>query len=91
MKDEKLAMEQQVLSFVYFVTEGRKHKDIVGEYATIYPDYTLIPSKWNLDEAFFQNQSTFSVEIKPKQGYLHKTDQTFQKCPYCLTQYYKVK
>ncbi|XP_031787755.1 inositol-pentakisphosphate 2-kinase isoform X2 [Nasonia vitripennis] len=66
--------------------ESRRGKDVVGGYATKFPDYTFLPE--HLSE--FSSKPTFCVEIKPKQGFICKADRQFRKCPYCLTQYYKI-
>ncbi|KAK2587539.1 hypothetical protein KPH14_003673 [Odynerus spinipes] len=75
-----------------FRPEERKWKKNVKDYATKMPDYAFLPSNFSkLDPGSFRSKSTFAVEIKPKQGYQRKEEQRLQKCPYCLTQYYKSK
>ncbi|XP_076641299.1 inositol phosphate kinase 1 isoform X2 [Halictus rubicundus] len=69
--------------------EKRRNKKITEIYATKYPDYTFLQTKSNVD--LFRSNKTFCVEIKPKQGHLRDDNRKFQKCPYCLMQYHKLK
>ncbi|XP_066593161.1 inositol-pentakisphosphate 2-kinase [Prorops nasuta] len=69
--------------------ERRRHQRIIEEFATVYPDYCLLPHQ--VERACVQNSPAFCVEIKPKQGYHNAEAQRLQKCSYCLTQYYKLR
>ncbi|XP_015174309.1 PREDICTED: inositol-pentakisphosphate 2-kinase [Polistes dominula] len=75
-----------------FRPDKRRYKKKVKKYAMKMPDYALLPLKFaKLDPDIFRSKSIFAVEIKPKQGYQRKEEQLLQMCPYCLTQYYKLK
>nr|XP_033338253.1 inositol-pentakisphosphate 2-kinase isoform X1 [Megalopta genalis]XP_033338254.1 inositol-pentakisphosphate 2-kinase isoform X1 [Megalopta genalis]XP_033338255.1 inositol-pentakisphosphate 2-kinase isoform X1 [Megalopta genalis]XP_033338256.1 inositol-pentakisphosphate 2-kinase isoform X1 [Megalopta genalis]XP_033338259.1 inositol-pentakisphosphate 2-kinase isoform X1 [Megalopta genalis] len=69
--------------------EKRRNKIITETHVTKYPDYTFLQTKSNVN--LFRSNKTFCVEIKPKQGYLREDNCKFQKCPYCLMQYHKLK
>ncbi|XP_074098140.1 inositol phosphate kinase 1 [Cotesia typhae] len=66
----------------------RRHKSLFEEYGIILPDYTLLPLE--LEGNTRGEKPTFSVEIKPKQGFVPEADQRVQKCPYCVNQFYKL-
>lgn len=70
----------------------RKQKSSVKNYSTKMPDYAFLPLNFaSLNTDSFRSKSTFAIEIKPKQGYQSQQEKPLQKCPYCLTQYYKLK
>lgn len=66
----------------------RLSKEIYCRYGILYPDVAFLP-KSLIDT---QNlNDTFSVEIKPKQGWTFNSwAAAVDKCRYCLSQYLKV-
>ncbi|KAL7297976.1 hypothetical protein TKK_0008989 [Trichogramma kaykai] len=70
-----------------FRPENRLEKDIIGGYATKYPDYTFLSHHLSIAKT----KPTYCVEIKPKQGYIYNIENQLPKCQYCLMQYYKVE
>lgn len=61
----------------------------IGGTVTIFTDYTLLPQSVN------KIGPVYSVEIKPKQGWIHDDDKIYfdsdGKCTFCLQQFLKVK
>ncbi|XP_034936185.1 inositol-pentakisphosphate 2-kinase isoform X2 [Chelonus insularis] len=69
--------------------EHRRDKRLFEEYGIILPDYSLLPS--SLEEKTKNTEKpTFCIEIKPKQGFVPEANRLFQRCPYCINQFYKV-
>ncbi|KAF7989323.1 hypothetical protein HCN44_007997 [Aphidius gifuensis] len=67
--------------------EQRKNKYIYENIAMKLPDYSLLPEY--LDDNLTR-KSNYCIEIKPKQGFVPEGDRFIEKCPYCLTQFYKL-
>lgn len=67
---------------------GRRHKglELAGCLVAVCPDYTALPPT--------DVPGVWCVEIKPKQGWVHKDDITADgvrtKCPFCAHQYLKL-
>lgn len=73
--------------FVYcWLTECRRGKNIYEKFVIKVPDYTILPVYLGNDLTM---KPTFTIEIKPKQGFTHEGDRNVL-CTYCLTQFYKV-
>lgn len=65
--------------------KNRLTKGVFCRFGVLYPDVAFLPDSLNS-----QLHDTFSVEIKPKQGWTIDGLQNNEKCRYCCLQYLKV-
>lgn len=69
----------------HFRPKDRLTKGVFCRLGVLYPDVAFLPVSLKS-----QLHDTFSVEIKPKQGWTMDTLESNEKCRYCSLQYLKV-
>lgn len=66
---------------------NRKMKHISYTCGSLLADYACLPVTWGLNDT----EPIYSVEIKPKHGWIAKNELTLPMCTYCLNQYIKLQ
>ncbi|XP_030762723.1 inositol-pentakisphosphate 2-kinase [Sitophilus oryzae] len=68
--------------------EFRQNKTLQYGRAALFHDFAYLPS---LDDNLQFSQNTFSVEIKPKQGWRPMKEHFLPQCLYCMNQFLKIQ
>lgn len=78
----KLELSNLSLELYALRPENRRHKSTISPYAIKTPNLCIISSKFTMN---------YCIEIKPKEGYLAKSLNKYDKCYFCLKQYLKLE
>ncbi|XP_063990881.1 inositol-pentakisphosphate 2-kinase isoform X2 [Diachasmimorpha longicaudata] len=66
---------------------ARKHKNCYHDLVIKLPDYAKLPDHLDIIDT---RKPTFCIEIKPKQGFMPRSERRTHLCPYCTKQFYKL-